>query len=66
MKKIVAKMDFTLNGVPYIKGDEMDVKDIDIVKKLNEKGFIEPLEYRDLVLLQRELENKNKKNKEEL
>lgn len=66
MKKIVAKMDFTLNGVPYIKGDEMDVKDIDIVKKLNEKGFIEPLEYHDLVLLQRELENKNKKNKEEL
>lgn len=66
MKKIVAKMDFTLNGVPYIKGDEMDVKDMDIVRKLNEKGFIEPLEYRDLVLLQRELENKNKKNKEEL
>ena len=63
MKKIIAKKDFILNGVPYIKGDEVEVKYIETIKKINEKGFIEPLEYRDLVLIEREL---NKPKKEEL
>lgn len=59
MKKIIAKIDFILNGVSYIKGDEIEIKDINIIKKINEKGFIEPLNYRDLVLIEREL-NKEK------
>lgn len=61
MKKIIAKKDFIANGVGYIKGDE--IKDLTYMQivRLNEKGFIEPLEYKDLVLIKRELENKNVK-----
>ena len=66
MKKVIAKKDFTLNGKPYIIGDEIKIKDIEVIKKLNEKGFIEPLEYRDLVLIERELENSKQKKEEKL
>lgn len=62
MKKVVAKQDFILNGIPYIVGDEIEIKDINKIRKLNEKGFIEPLDYKDLVLLERDF----KKKKEEL
>jgi hypothetical protein len=58
MKKIIAKIDFVLNGEDYIAGDEIKTDDIKIIRKLNEKGFIEPLEYRDLVLIERELNKK--------
>ena len=60
MKKIIAKQDFILNGKKYITGDEVEVRDIQMVIKLNEKGFIEPLSYKDIVLVEREL--KSKKN----
>ena len=62
MNKLIAVKDFELNGINYIKGDELDIKDINSIKKLNENGFIEPLTYRDLVLIEREL----KKKKEEI
>lgn len=62
MKKIVAKIDFTANGKNYIVGDEIEDLTFEQIVKLNEKGYIEPLEYKDLVLIEREL----KKNKEEL
>ena len=66
MKKVIAKKDFTANGKVYIIGDEIKDLTIQQIKKLNEQGFIEPLEYRDLVLIKRELENKKEiKNKEE-
>ncbi len=60
--KIIAKVDFTTNIGNYIKGDEIENLTYDQIVKLNEKGFIEPLEYKDLVLIKRELEKK----KEEL
>lgn len=60
--KIIAKVDFTANGIDYIKGDEMKNLTFQQIVKLNEKGFIEPLNYKDLVLVERELKNK----KEEL
>lgn len=63
MKKLIAKKDFMINGIPYIKGDEVDIKDIADIRKLNEKGFIEPLNFKELIILEREL--KNKKIKEE-
>ena len=63
MKKIIAKVNFTLNGMEYIAGDEMPKLKYEEIAKLNEIGFIEPLEYKDLVLIKRELKNKN--NKEE-
>ena len=61
MKKLEAKKDFTLDGVNYIVGDEVKVTDIAVIRKLNEKGFIKPLTYRELVILEREL---NKKEEE--
>ena len=57
MKKIIAKKDFTINGKFFIKDEPVDVRDIDTIKKLNEKGFIYPLELKDLVILERELKN---------
>ena len=70
MKKIIAKIDFTANDVPYIKGDEINNLDYNQITKLNEKGFIEPLDYKDLVLIKRELESPKKdlkyKKEEEL
>ena len=62
MKKIIAKIDFTTNIGNYVVGDEIQGLTYDQIVKLNEKGFIEPLEYKDLVLIKRELEKK----KEEL
>ena len=61
--KIIAKIDFTANNKFYIAGDEITGLTYDQIVKLNEKGFIEPLEYKDLVLIKRELEKK--RNKEE-
>lgn len=56
MKKIIAKIDFSINGVDYLKGEEVLNLRYDQIIKLNEKGFVEPLEYRDLVLIKRELD----------
>ena len=66
MKKIIAKIDFTANGVGYIVGDEITNLTYEQIVKLNEKGFIEPLEYKDLVLIKRELDNKKKVKEEKL
>jgi hypothetical protein len=62
MKKIVAKIDFTANNEKYIAGDEVTNLKYEQIVRLNEMGFIEPLCYKDLVLIEREL----KKKKEEL
>lgn len=61
MKKIIAKIDFTANDKQYIAGDEISGLNYNQIVKLNEKGFIEPLEYRDLVLIKRELEKEELK-----
>ena len=57
MKKIIAKKDFTIDGKFFIKDEPVEVNDIETIKKLNEKGFIYPLELKDLVILERELKN---------
>ena len=59
--KIIAKIDFTSNKGSYIKGDEIKGLNYNQIIKLNEKGFIETLSYKDLVLIKRELENKEEK-----
>lgn len=56
MKKIIAKIDFSTNIGSYIKGDEIKNLTYNQIVKLNELGFIEPLDYKDLVLIKRELE----------
>ena len=65
MKKLIAKKDFTVNGETYIVGDEINIKDIATIKKLNEKGFIEPLDFKELVIIERELKNPLKSYKKE-
>ena len=62
--KIIAKVDFTTNIGSYIKGDEITGLDYNQIVKLNEKGLIEPLSFRDLVLIKRELEKPIKKEEE--
>jgi hypothetical protein len=56
--KAIAKVDFTMGGKKYIAGDEIDTKNIKVISMLNEKGFIEPLTYKDLVIFERELTKK--------
>lgn len=61
MKQIKAKQDFSVNGVFYFSGDIIEDKlPLDIVVKLNEKGYIEPLSIKDLTQYGKEL-NKPKK-----
>ena len=57
MIKIIAKKDFTRNGEYVFVGDEIKANDINEIVKLNEKGFIEPLTFKDIVQLKKELEN---------
>lgn len=59
--KIIAKKDFTSNIGNYIAGDELKGLNYNQIVKLNEKGFIEPLDYKELVLIKRELEKKEEK-----
>lgn len=61
MKSIKAKKDFTLNNVDYFVGEEIETNNISDIIKLNEKGFIEPLTRKEIVLIEREL---NKKGEE--
>ena len=66
MKKIIAKINFTSNIGSYVAGEEISGLNYNQIVKLNEKGFIEPLDYKDLVLLERELKEKKIVKKEEL
>ena len=58
MIKIEAKKDFILNGTQYICGDEIKIEDISLIKKMNEKGLIKSLSYKDLVILERDIKIK--------
>lgn len=64
MKKIIAKKDFLLDDIFYIKDEELKNLSYEDLVMLNEKGFIEPISFQELILLKRELEKINK-NKEE-
>ena len=66
MKKIIAQKNFILNDIDYVKDDEIKGLTYQEIVKLNEKGFIEPLEYKDLVFIKRELENKKNSKEEKL
>ena len=50
MIKIIAKIDFSANDKNYIIGEEIKGLNYNQIVKLNELGFIEPLDYKDLVL----------------
>lgn len=57
MKKLIAKKDFSIDGKFFIKDEPVEIRNIDIIKKLNEKGFIYPLELKDLIVLEREFKS---------
>lgn len=65
MKNIIAIKNFTANGKMYIAGDELKGLKFEQIVKLNEQGFIEPLKYEDLVLIERELKNPSETIKKE-
>lgn len=56
--KIIASKDFTIGKEAFIKGDEIKTANFETIVKLNEQGFIEPLGYKDLIILKRELDKK--------
>lgn len=58
MKPIKAKKDFTLNGVEYFVGDEVELDNISDIIRLNEKGFIIPLSRKEISLIKKELNRK--------
>ena len=60
--KIIAKIDFGFNGDYYVQGDELKGLTYEQIVQLNELGYIEPLSFKDLILVKRELE----KEKEDL
>lgn len=64
MKKIIAKKDFLLDDIFYIKDEELKNLSYEDLVMLNKKGFIQPISFQELILLKRELEKINK-NKEE-
>ena len=57
MKKLIAKKDFSIDGKFFIKDEPVEIRNIDTIKKLNEKGFIHPLELKDLIILEREFKS---------
>jgi hypothetical protein len=59
--KIIASKNFILNGIKYLKDEEVKVENYLQVVKLNERGFIYPLSYNDLVLIEREFNEKEDK-----
>lgn len=65
MIKIIAKKDFTRKGEPIFAGEEVKVNSVEELVKLNEKGFIEPLSFKEIVQFKKELENPEKIKKEE-
>ena len=64
MKSIIAKKDFSLNGIAYEKGDEVRVKDKSELVSLNEKGFIEPLTLKKIQNFGKVEPKENKKEEE--
>lgn len=59
--KIIASKNFVFNGVKYLKDEEVKVETYLQVVRLNERGFIYPLSYEDLVLIEREFKEKEDK-----
>jgi hypothetical protein len=57
MKKLIAKKEFSIDGKFFIKDEPVEIRNIDTIKKLNEKGFIYPLELKDLIVLEREFKS---------
>lgn len=67
--KLTAKKDFTSNGSYYFANDEIDIKElgtIEVIRRLNEKGFIKPLTLKELIEIEKELKQETRKIKKEV
>lgn len=53
--KIIARINFIFNDKKYLVGEEVKLDNIKQVIKLNELGYINPLTYEQLVLIERQL-----------
>lgn len=62
--KVIAKINFIFNDIKYLKGEEVRVANMQQVYKLNELGYIEPLKYEDIVLLERQMSGEKLLNNE--
>ena len=58
-KQVIAAKDFNANGTFYFAGDELKGLSFEQIIKLNELGFIEPLELKDIIKI---AQGNNKKN----
>ena len=67
MKKIVFKVRCNLKGKEYQVGQEYKPKknDMPLINRLNEKGFIEPLTYEELLEISNSFDLPRGKDKEE-
>lgn len=64
--KLIAKQDFSINGtIFYTKGDEVKVDTKEQLRKLNERGFIEPLTQKQIDNFGKEEIKEPKTNKKE-
>ena len=59
MRPIKAKMDFYYKDNLYVKGDEIKVETKEELVRLNEKGFIEPISYKEIQDFGKESKKKN-------
>lgn len=66
MKKIVARIDCVINGIYYEKGKEIPNLNYEQILKANEIGYIEPLDYKDLMVVKEELSKPKIIKKEDL
>ena len=55
MKPLKAKKNFNVNGIYYEKGEPIEeLLPMNIVNKLNEEGYIEPLTLKELIQYEKE------------
>lgn len=58
MEPIELIKDVVVDGIAYVSGDKIQVKNIDELVKLNEGGFISPLSLKELQSFFKKTENK--------
>lgn len=64
--KLIVKNSFSLNGKIYAENDEIEVNDVELLYKLNEKGFVKPMSAKEIQKMADKIKKqKNIKSKED-
>ena len=66
MRKIIANIDCRINNEYYSKGEEIKNLSYEQIIKANELGYIEPLNTKELVEIEKELKQPKTFKKEDL